>query len=65
MPIYRFSCQCGLKDFSQFLKVDKETVPLKCQACGRTNSAHQVRDKTAIMAENNEVRGVLRRDKQQ
>lgn len=61
MPVYRYKCECG-NEFDQFLKVDKSSVLLRCQGCGRGNSARQVRDKSAVIHENNEVRGIFHHD---
>jgi predicted nucleic acid-binding Zn ribbon protein len=59
--IYRYECTCGYKH-SQFLKVDKDSILLKCERCGKMISARQVRDKTVTFAENNEVVGILRHE---
>ena len=64
MPIYTYQCECG-NNFQQFLREDKATVLLKCQACARTNTARQIIDKSVQISENNEVRGVLRHDNSQ
>jgi uncharacterized Zn finger protein len=60
--IYRYKCQCGY-EHSQYLKADRDTIVLKCENCGRGITAHQVRDKSTIEAENNEVVGILRHEK--
>lgn len=61
MPFYRYEHNCGFQN-TQFLKVDKESVVLQCLRCGRGVSARQVRDKTVVVKENNETRGVFRHD---
>lgn len=61
MPVYRYSCACGLK-FDQFLTADKDSVVLNCDNCGRGVTAKQVRDKQAFVAENNDVKGILRHE---
>lgn len=59
--IYRYKHSCGY-EHSQFLKVDKDTIILNCERCGQGVSAHQVRDKTAVEAKNNDVVGILRHE---
>lgn len=61
MPFYRYEHDCGF-EHTQFLKIDKESVVLKCDRCGRGVTARQVRDKKAMVVENNEVRGVFRHE---
>lgn len=61
MSVYRYKCQCGAEQ-DQFLQTDKDSVVLTCQSCGRGVSARQVRDKTAVIKENNEVHGIFRRE---
>lgn len=61
MAFYRYEHECGF-NHTQFLNEDKESVVLKCQRCGRGVTARQVRDKTAVVNENNEVKGVFRRE---
>lgn len=61
MPFYRYKHECGYKN-TQFLKVDKESVVLTCERCGKGVSARQVRDKAVAVAENNEVHGVFRHE---
>lgn len=61
MPIYRYKHSCGY-EHDQFLAQDKETVVLTCLRCLKGVTARQVRDKHAVINENNEVHGVFRRD---
>lgn len=61
MPVYRFKHDCGYEG-DQFLKQDKDTVVLKCPRCNRGVTARQVRDKTTVVKENNEVKGVFRHE---
>lgn len=62
MAFYRYLHDCGFEN-TQFLKEDKESVVLKCLRCGRGVTARQVRDKTAVVNENNEVKGVFQRER--
>jgi len=61
MPIYRYSHDCGYSH-DQFLKQDKDSVILKCQRCSRDVTARQVRDKTAIFKEKDDVIGIMRHE---
>ena len=61
MPVYRYNCSCGY-NHDQFLKQDVQTKVMVCLRCGRGITARQVRDNTAVIAENNEVHGVLKYD---
>jgi predicted nucleic acid-binding Zn ribbon protein len=61
MPVYRYKHDCGY-EHDQFLNTDKDTILLKCERCGSNVSARQVRDRKAIIAENNEVKGILRHE---
>lgn len=64
MPIYRYEHKCGYNG-DQFLKQDKESIVLPCARCGQNVTARQVRDKTTVINENNEVRGIFRHDNTQ
>lgn len=59
MPVYRYEHSCGYKH-DQFLKADVNSIILKCERCGGSVSARQIRDKSVRTAENNEVVGILR-----
>lgn len=61
MPLYRYEHDCGYSH-EQFLQADKESVVMPCLRCGRGVTARQVRDKSAIIKEKDEVKGVLTRD---
>jgi hypothetical protein len=61
MPFYRYEHDCGY-NHTQSLSTDKDSVVLNCLRCGRGVSARQVRDKTIMVKENNEVKGVFRHD---
>lgn len=61
MPVYRYKHDCGYSH-DQWLDADKDTIILECERCHRDVSARQVRDKTTVIAENNEVKGVLRHE---
>lgn len=61
MPVYRYSCSCGVKDFEQYLKEDKATKVLKCANCSKGIQAKQVRDKSIIFKEKDQIIGAMRR----
>lgn len=61
MPVYRYEHDCGYKH-DQFLQADKDTIILPCERCGRNVTARQVRDKTVVVSEKDEVTGILRHE---
>jgi len=60
MAIYKYSHNCGINDFLQFLNEDKESMVLKCSGCGRGVIAKQVRDKSIHISQKDGVRGIMR-----
>jgi predicted nucleic acid-binding Zn ribbon protein len=62
MPVYRYSCSCGNKDFEQYLKEDKDTKILKCVNCSKGILARQIRDKSVTFKEKDQVIGIMRSD---
>lgn len=62
MAIYRYSHDCGYQG-EIFLRVDRDTLVVKCLGCGRRTIAKQLRSQTTKIVEHDGVTGVLERTK--
>lgn len=62
MAIYRYSHDCGMEQTLYLANENASTKVVPCLRCGRTVTAHQVRDKSVKIGHADGTTGVLRRN---
>lgn len=62
MPIYKYHCDNCNHEMEQFLRTDKDSVPIACKRCARMTIAEQQRDNEVEYKETGYVQGTVKHD---